>query len=397
MKRRTLSISKTRWRGRDAYTLSNAAIRLVTLTGGGHVAEFSLAHDDLPVSPLWTPPWETIEPFTYRASRHASRYGTITEGKLLSGLAGHSICLDYFGSPSVEEAQHGLSQHGEAPSSQWVARRPRVTTREAGLNMRARLPVARLELDREIMVCGDEPVVYFKETVTNLAKADHFFHWTQHVTLGPPFLAANDVTVSLPGTQGMTFPHGYDEGKALLRSGEAFTWPDAPKSSGGTVDLSRPLSSEGLGLVVGVLLNANTDIGFIAAVNHRLNLLIAYCFRRADFPWVAIWEENNAIAAVPWRSRTVALGLEFGTTPLPVARRENFTARGPLFGVPTTAYVPARGRKTVHFAALLAKMPEGFTRVHNIALEGEAIAISGGSKGETIRVKASRLRELLET
>jgi len=96
VKRRTLSISKTRWRGRDAYTLSNAAIRLVTLTGGGHIAEFSLAQDDPPVSPLWTPPWETIEPFTYRAGRHALRYGTITEGKLLSGLTGHSICLDYF-------------------------------------------------------------------------------------------------------------------------------------------------------------------------------------------------------------------------------------------------------------------------------------------------------------
>jgi hypothetical protein len=125
--------------------------------------------------------------------------------------------------------------------------------------------------------------------------------------------------------------------------------------------------------------------------------MIVYCFRRADFPWVAIWEENNAIAAAPWSSRTVALGLEFGTTPLPVSRRENFTAGGPLFGVPTTAYVPVRGCKTVRFAALLAKMPEGFTRVYNIALEGEAIAISGGSKGETIRVKASRLRELLET
>ena len=49
------------------------------------------------------------------------------------------------------------------------------------------------------------------------------------------------MTISLPGTQGMTFPHGYDEGKALLRSGEAFTWPEAPKNFGGTVDLSCPL------------------------------------------------------------------------------------------------------------------------------------------------------------
>lgn len=74
----------------------------------------------------------------------------------------------------------------------------------------------------------------------------------------------------------MTFLHGYDDGTALLRSGEAFTWPEAPKNSDRTVDLSRPRSQEGLGLVAaGVLLDANTDVGIIAAVNHRLNLLIA--------------------------------------------------------------------------------------------------------------------------
>jgi len=392
---KALSISKTRWRGRDAYTLSNSAIRLTTLTGGGHIAEFSLAGNGNQVSPLWTPPWKTIEPYTYSARRHASEYGSITEGKLLSGLAGHSLCLDYFGSPSAEEAQQGLSQHGEAPSAQWVAERPRVNRSEAVLSLRARLPAARLDFGREMVICAGEPVVYFHETVTNLGKADHFFHWVQHVTLGPPFLTPNEVTVSLPGTQGMTFPHGYDEGKALLRSGEAFTWPDAPSNSGGTVDLSRPLTEAGLGLVAGVLLDANKDVAFIAAVNRRLRLLIAYCFRRSDFPWVAIWEENHAVAAPPWLRRTVALGLEFGTTPMPVPRRENFIAGGPLFGVPAAAFVPARGRKTVPYAALLATTPEKFTRVRSIALEDGAITIHGDRKDQSLRLKASRLRELL--
>ena len=104
------------------------------------------------------------------------------------GLAGHSICLDYFGSPSAEEAQQGLSQHGEAPSARWVAGQPRVTPREAALNMRARASTWRGSSSTgRSTICGDEPVVYFRETVTNLAKSDHPFHWTQHVTLGPPF------------------------------------------------------------------------------------------------------------------------------------------------------------------------------------------------------------------
>jgi hypothetical protein len=395
--RKDLSIARVRWHGRDAFALSNGAIRLVTLTGGGHVADLRLVRGGPEVSPLWVPPWKTIEPYSYRASRHASRYGGITEGKLLSGLAGHSICLDYFGSPSEEEAQQGLSQHGEAPSAQWLPGRRRVNEREVILNLRARLPAARLQFEREIAICGEEPVVYFRETVTNLAKVDHFFHWTQHVTLGPPFLAEDEVTISLPGAKGMTFPHGYDEGKALLLSGQAFTWPNAPKKPSGTVDLSQPLSQNGFGYVAAVLLDPQADWGFIAAVNRRLQLLIVYCFRRTDFPWVALWEENKAIEAVPWRSETVALGLEFGTTPLPVPRRENFTAGGPLFGVPTVACVPARGQKTVSYIALLAKVPEGFTRVRRIMLDGEAVVVTGGAEDEAIRIGASRLQQIVRT
>jgi hypothetical protein len=149
--------------------------------------------------------------------------------------------------------------------------------------------------------------------------------------------------------------------------------------------------------VAGVLLDPHEEWGFVAAVNRRLQLLIAYCFRRAGFPWVAIWEENKAIEAVPWQSRTVALGLEFGTTPLPVSRRENFTARGPLFGVPTVACVPAREQKTVRYVALLAKLPEGFTGVRNITLDGETVVIAAGGEDQSIRIAASRLGGIVGT
>jgi hypothetical protein len=364
-----LSISKGKWRGREAYTLSNGCIRLVTLTGGGHIAELSHAGPNS-VNPLWIPPWPTIEPYSYSARRDAVDYGSIIEGKLLSGLAGHNICLDYFGSPSLEESEQGLSQHGEAPSSRWIRASQRTTDSEATLSLRTRLPSARLQFERAITLHAGEPAVYFREKVANLAKVDHFFHWTQHVTIGPPFLAADEVTISTPGTRGMTFPHGYDEGKALLEAGKTFEWPDAPRKLEGATDLRRPLSQEGLGYVVGVLLDPQVEWGFVAAVNQQLGLLLAYCFRRADFPWVTIWEENKAIEAVPWKAETIALGLEFGTTPLPASRRENFTTGGPLFDVPTLTYVPARREKIVSYIALLAKVPPGFGTVRSIAPEG---------------------------
>ena len=104
---RSMSCTETSWRGRRSVVLQNDLIKLVILTGGGHIAEFrflaSSGHST--TNPLWVPPWKTIEPYKYRTRLHAGTYGTLTEGKLLSGIAGHSICLDYFGLPSQEEVQ----------------------------------------------------------------------------------------------------------------------------------------------------------------------------------------------------------------------------------------------------------------------------------------------------
>ena len=101
---------KSKWNGREAYTLSNERVQVVTLPGGGHIAEFRFRESTgLPVlNPLWVPVWKTIEPYQYRAEKHTKLYGPINDGKLLSGICGHNICLDYFGPPSEEEAAQGL-------------------------------------------------------------------------------------------------------------------------------------------------------------------------------------------------------------------------------------------------------------------------------------------------
>jgi hypothetical protein len=389
-----LFCKKSEWRGRKAYAIGNSVVRLTTLTGGGHIAEFQL-EDSPRVSPLWVPPWRTIEPHQYQEKKHKRDYGTITEGKLLSGLVGHNICLDYFGSPSVEEAKQGLSQHGEAPWSKWSEREVSRSSQRAALELSVRLPVSGLRFSREIELRKGESVAYFKETVLNEKKADHFFHWTQHITLGLPFLSPGDARVSVPGTKGITFPHGYDEGRALLTSNEEFRWPNAPLLEGGDVDLTRPFLRQGLGFVVAVLLEKKRNGGFVAAVNPKLGLLIAYCFKRSDFPWVAIWEENMGIAGPPWKQRTRARGLEFTTTPLPLLRRDAFLS-GRLFDEPTLTWVPAMGSKTVHYLALLTRVPEDFGNVTDINLADNQVLIQGSSQKDPVAVKASGIEKILD-
>ena len=59
------------WHGRQAFVLENDLMRLITLTGGGHIAEFRFREGSGPstLNPLWIPPWKTIEPYLYRGRK----------------------------------------------------------------------------------------------------------------------------------------------------------------------------------------------------------------------------------------------------------------------------------------------------------------------------------------
>jgi hypothetical protein len=388
---KSLICARRAWQNRKAYRLANDLVEIVTLTGGGHIAEFRFrkgtGHPSL--NPLWTPPWKTIEPHHYRPEVHTSRYGPRRDGQLLCGIAGHSICLDCFGPPSDEEAEMGLSFHGEGPSKKWRKQNMRATSDRAELTLSVNLPVAGLDFTRQIMLLRGESVVYFTETVENLRTADHYFQWAEHVTLGPPFLSPGASYVVVPARDGMTDPGGYDEGKALLTSGRKFRWPMAPSVGAGLVDLSHPFSRAGTGFVSTLLLNRRRDFAFIGAVNTRLRMMIGYGFARRDFPWVALWDENRAIVARPWNGRTQACGLEFSTSPLPAGRHAAIS-EGPLFGVPAISCLPARRQKTVNYCAFLTRLPQGFGRVHDIVLGPGCIRILGKGR-KSFPVNASGL------
>ena len=60
------------YRGRRAAVVENDALRVTVLEEGGHIAEIFDKRSG--VNPLWTPPWQSIEPSTYSPSRHAE-YG----------------------------------------------------------------------------------------------------------------------------------------------------------------------------------------------------------------------------------------------------------------------------------------------------------------------------------
>ena len=100
------------------------------------------------------------------------------------GIMGHNLCLDIFGGPSAEEAAAGLPVHGEASLVRYELRRPGTLTTE--LVCAAELPLTNLQLERRLALEGRW--LRITESVQNPPASIAPIGWTQHVTLGPPFL-----------------------------------------------------------------------------------------------------------------------------------------------------------------------------------------------------------------
>ena len=325
------------YRGRRAAAIENGAVRVTVLEEGGHIAEVcDLATG---VNPLWTPPWPSIEPSAYAPGAHPE-YGTGPEAVLLAGIMGHNLCLDVFGGPSDTEAAAGLPVHGEASTAAYD-----ISGRGDSLVMRAELPLARLRVERDIALHGR--AVRIRERVDNLTGVDRPIGWTQHATLGPPFLEKGETMFRASVTRSRVHEErfGADD---YLQPGADFTWPHAPCTGGGTCDLRRLTDRPASSAFTAHLADPELDRAYVLAFSPRARLAFGYVWQRADFPWLGLWEENSSRSGPPWKGRTLTRGLEFGVSPFPEGRRKA-VGRGHLFGTPTFAWIPAASHVSVEY------------------------------------------------
>ena len=183
--------------GRKQVHLENEHVTLTVLPGGGHIAALTLKSNN--VNPLWTPPWPSIEPSSFDPAKHPG-YGLGPEQRLLAGIAGHNLCFDFFGPPSDAETAAGLSVHGEASVVDWS-----VTTSGAAMHAIAELPQARMRITRELKLGARAYAVTVTETAENLMDVDRVVGWTQHATLGPPFVEPGKTVFHMFGHLAMSF------------------------------------------------------------------------------------------------------------------------------------------------------------------------------------------------
>ena len=321
----------TTFRNRRAAQIEHEQIRVTITAEGGHIAE--ILHKPSGVSPLWIPPWPSIEPSTYSLEKHPE-YGADAESKLLSGIMGHNLCLDLFGGPSPEEAAAGMTVHGEASIAPYE-----ISFTDRELTASCTLPAAQLQFERRIRLDG--PRVLISETVENMAILDRPIAWTEHVTLGPPFLEKGVTQFRAPGTKALT-----------PSTNQIFDWPIAIRKDGSRQDLRVYTNAAESGAFDTVLMDPHLDRAFFFAYSPQSKVLFGYVWARADFPWLGMWDENYGRKLPPWSGRTLTRGMEFGVSPSAESRRQMID-RHSLFGVPSYRWIPARTRLHAEYYAFI--------------------------------------------
>jgi hypothetical protein len=101
-------------------------------------------------------------------------------------------------------------------------------------------------------------------------------------------------------------------------------------------------------------MDPNREHAWFAAYSPASRVHFGYRWRRADFPWCGIWEENRSRKGPPWGGQTVARGFEFGVSPMPETRRQMID-RGRLFGVPSYRWLPAKRSVAVQYQARITQ------------------------------------------
>jgi hypothetical protein len=370
-------------------------VELISLTGGGHLAalRFLDGNGRSSQNVLWEAPWTTLDPGQDWSPEMSRLYGTPETGKFIAGYTGHALCLDYFGEPTAEKAAAGLGIHGEAAISRWKV----VGSAEPGrakCRLAVSLPISRLTFEREIYLGNGQSVAYIQETVSNERDQEHRCDWVQHVTFGQPFVSEGMSTFAASAQSGMTSPFGY-EGNSLLPDNRFFSWPYVRCGDGNkSVDLRLPFTKKGKSYLAGVELNLERPIEYLLAVNWKLRLGLGYCFRRRDFPWMAIWEENCTRQYAPWNGSTQARGMEFGTTPLPLAENEGLPGKR-FSDTPRGCCIAALGKKTARYIMFLFAVPEEVRSIDNVAPVGSAIHIYDASGTASFTVPADGCEEFL--
>jgi hypothetical protein len=307
----------------------------------------------------------------------------LRDGETVSPLAaiGHFLALDGFGAPSEEERASGMPFHGEASRQVVKVMASRNTGPGRSIILQTLLPLAQETLTRTIEMVDGENIVYITSDLESGLAADRPVSWAEHATIGPPFLEKGKTVVDMPALNCRVRPFKPGPIPGRLVYERDFEWPLAPTKDGGKADLRLVPTDHNYLDLASCQMDPKRALAFVTALHLEKHLLFGYVFRRQDYPWLMSWMNYTG-------DIRAARGMEFSTQPFDVSHKET-VAMSPLFGTPTFRWLPARAKLQTRFLLFYAKVPDGFTHIDDVLLEGGRLTVVDRS-GLRLVLPASR-------
>ncbi len=376
-----ISVVKSEYKGREAYALQNSNMRITMLSGGAYIAEIRLLFPDgsESVNPMFNPHYRTIDPDDYQPDSHRDLYGLGRNAKLMAGYMGHYLCFPYFGgSLSESEEQLGYSTHGEAFTVKYQV----VEEQEedgAKLTATAILPMTKFQVSRTLSLMPGQSVVLVEEEIENQQPFERPYHYVQHVTFGKPFVAFSKTRVDAPVSR-IAFSAKQEDQSSLNQ----VEWPIVKVENGESIDAGLFSSDKGEGLYRAWLMDPDRLYSWFTMYNADLNLLVGYIFSKEENPWIGDWHENHRSQVLPRNGKTVAWGLEVGTTPF--GSGISSIEQEPVFDTETYRLIGARERKKQSYLIFITAIDQVFRGVEELELEEGSIIISEKGSGRKMRL-----------
>jgi hypothetical protein len=174
-----------------------------------------------------------------------------------------------------------------------------------------------------------------------------------------------------------TFAASATRGKPL-DSGDSSQqrWPKG-REDGNEIDLSMVRSAKTGGEVNNYLMDPSRDVGCFAAFNPKFSLVFGYVFRRAEFPWLNVWES--------YTPQLFTRGMEFSNTPTHGTGRALMGAPT-LWNVPTFEWLDAKGSIHKRYVVFSASVPKNFRGIQDVRVEGHHLRVVERNSGPGLDV-----------
>lgn len=281
-----------------SVVLSNDSLEVVILAGKG-ADVLSITDRASGVNPLWRSRW---------GHHHArsAQMNADSSAAWLSACAGGWNFL--FPGGGAESTVGGVVQpmHGEASIAPWdVADMDGRDADGPWVKLRTHLSRSPFAIERTVRLLGESGDVHITDTVTNEGGEPFPATWTQHPTLGAPFL---DASCTIETNADSVEP---DETYALphvpLPIGQRRSWNEAQPILGRIPRRGEPRQLLSY-------LDYTASDAWYRVTNQTQGLAFEVQWARAEYPHAWFFQEMDATAGWPWFSNTYIMAIEPSTT-----------------------------------------------------------------------------------